>query len=241
MSKLRLDKFLANMGLGTRTQVKKIIQKNKVYVNGTCIKNPEQKIDIENDTVEVDGNKILFVSYEYYMLNKPAGVVSATYDNRDKTVLDLLADCDSPRKKDLFPIGRLDKDTEGLLILSNDGQLAHQLLTPKKHIGKVYYAKIDGVVTKQDVALFAKGLKVDEEFQALPAKLEIIKSDICSEIMLEIFEGKFHQVKRMFEAVNKKVIYLKRVSMGNIVLDEKLQLGQYRKLTDEEIKQIKEI
>ena len=167
------------------------------------------------------------------MLNKPSGVVSATTDSKDKTVLDLI---DNKKRKDLFPVGRLDKDTEGLLLITNDGEMAHRLLSPKKHVDKVYYAKIEGVVTEEDQKAFAEGVSLGSGEKAKPADLEILVSDEISEIRLTIQEGKFHQVKRMFESVNKKVIYLKRLSMGSLILDETLKLGEYRKLTEEEIR-----
>ena len=172
------------------------------------------------------------------MLNKPAGVVSATEDPRDKTVIDLIED---RRRKDLFPAGRLDKDTEGLLLITNDGALAHDLLSPKKHVDKKYYAKIEGTVTEEDVELFEKGVDIGEKRATLPAVLTILSSGEESEITLTIREGKFHQVKRMFEAVGKKVTYLKRLSMGSLVLDEKLLPGEYRKLTEQELTQLKQM
>lgn len=166
------------------------------------------------------------------MLNKPQGVVSATEDNFQKTVLDLLGDS---RRDDLFPVGRLDKDTEGLLLITNDGALAHRLLSPKKHVSKIYFAHIEGKVTEEDVAAFKKGLVIDEEFTALPAHLKILKSDDISEIEVEIFEGKFHQVKRMFQSVGKKVVFLKRLSMGTLILDSTLKPGEFRPLTRAEL------
>ena len=172
------------------------------------------------------------------MLNKPDGYISATFDKRDPIVLDLID------KEDLvfepFPVGRLDKDTEGLLVLTNDGQLAHRVLSPKKHVPKTYYAKIEGIVTEEDIKAFAKGVTLDDGYETMPAELIILKSDEISEIELTIHEGKFHQVKRMFESVDKKVIYLKRLSMGKLKLDENLALGEYRELTDEEVKMIEE-
>jgi 16S rRNA pseudouridine516 synthase len=181
------------------------------------------------------GKKIAYEQFEYYMLNKPAGVVSATIDARDKTVIDLI---EEKNRKDLFPVGRLDKDTEGLLLITNDGELAHQLLSPKKHVDKVYYAKVEGHVTDEDVELFQRGVDIGEKEQTLPAKLVILQSGVISEVHLTIQEGKFHQVKRMFEAVNKKVIYLKRLSMGTLQLDETLLPGEYRRLTEEELQRL---
>ena len=232
--KLRLDKYLADMGIGTRSEVKIAIKRGYIKVNGQVVKAPEVKVD-DHDEVLYHDQKISYVTYEYYMLNKPAGVVSATEDRDCKTVVELI---ESASRKDLFPVGRLDKDTEGLLLITNDGELAHRLLSPKKKVGKVYYAKVEGRVTEEDVVAFKNGLKVDEEFTAMPAELTILKSDEISEIELMIMEGKFHQVKRMFEAVGKKVVYLKRLSMGGLVLDANLAIGAYRPLTEEEIKKL---
>lgn len=232
--KLRLDKYLADMGVGTRSEVKIAIKRGYIKVNGQVVKAPEVKVD-DHDEVLYHDQKISYVTYEYYMLNKPAGVVSATEDRDCKTVVELI---ESASRKDLFPVGRLDKDTEGLLLITNDGELAHRLLSPKKKVGKVYYAKVEGRVTEEDVVAFKNGLKVDEEFTAMPAELTILKSDEISEIELMIMEGKFHQVKRMFEAVGKKVVYLKRLSMGGLVLDADLAIGAYRPLTEEEIKKL---
>lgn len=230
---MRLDKYLADMGVGTRTEVKKMIRQGQIAVNGTVVKLPEMKIDIDNSEVTCKGKPITYETFEYYMLNKPAGVISATTDSKDKTVIDLI---DTKKRKDLFPVGRLDKDTEGLLLITNDGEMAHRLLAPKKHVDKVYYAKIEGVVTEEDREAFAAGVSLGGDEMAKPAELEILVSADISEIRLTIQEGKFHQVKRMFESVDKKVIYLKRLSMGSLVLDESLGLGEYRKLTEEEIK-----
>ena len=234
---IRLDKFLTELSVGTRSEVKGIIKKGRVTVNEEICKAADKKINTVSDTVAVDGKQLQYSKYEYYMLNKPAGVVSATTDERCETVIDLIT---ISNRKDLFPVGRLDKDTEGLLLISNDGMLAHNLLSPKKHVDKVYYAKIKGIVTKQDIEEFEKGLVVDEEFTAMPAKLNIINSAEISEITLTIKEGKFHQVKRMFEAVDKEVIYLKRLSMGSLTLDENLKPGEYRSLTEEEIVALKQ-
>lgn len=232
---IRLDKYLADMGVGTRTEVKKLIRQGKVTVDDVIIKTPEQKIDIISQKVFCNGQGVKYQEYEYYMLNKPAGYVSATTDNHDKTVLDLITD---KKRKDLFPVGRLDKDTEGLLLITNDGELAHRLLAPKKHVDKLYYAKVEGVVTEEDVKAFAEGVSIGEDEMTRPAVLEILQSDEISEIHLTIQEGKFHQVKRMFESVDKKVIYLKRLSMGTLKLDERLKLGEYRPLTEEELEHL---
>lgn len=230
---MRLDKYLAEMGVGTRQEVKKQIRQGKAAVNGTVVKAADTKIDETCDEVTISGRNISYVSYEYYMLNKPAGVVSATEDRRDTTVIDLIKE---KKRKDLFPVGRLDKDTEGLLLITNDGDLA-----PKKHVDKVYYAKVAGIVTEEDVERFAQGIDIgtDEEEMTRPAQLDILKSGEESEIRLTIHEGKFHQVKRMFQAVKKEVTYLKRERMGTLCLDEDLKPGEYRLLTEEEIENVR--
>ena len=230
--KIRLDKYLADMGKGTRSEVKKAIGKGLVRVNNEIVKKPETKLDTDSDNVLFDGVLVGYSQYEYYMLNKPAGVISATEDKREKTVIDLITE---KKRKDLFPVGRLDRDTEGLLLISNDGELAHRLLSPSKHVDKVYYAKIDGKVTIEDVEAFQQGVDIGEEKLTRPAKLRILKSGTQSEIELTICEGKFHQVKRMFQAVGKEVVYLKRLQMGTLILDESLKPGEYRELTEQEI------
>lgn len=233
---VRLDKYLADLGVGTRSEVKGYIRKGRVLVDGEVIKEPEYKVESSVSEVLFDNRKLNYESYVYYMLNKPAGVVSATVDNVSTTVVELIKDAPN---KELFPVGRLDKDTEGLLIITNDGDLAHKLLSPKKHVAKVYFAKIKGRVTDTDVRIFEEGIKLEEDFTTLPAKLTILESADISKIEVTIFEGKFHQVKRMFEAVDKEVIYLKRLSMGSLRLDEALSPGEYRRLTDEELKKLK--
>ena len=236
---MRLDKYLAQMGAGTRSEVKKQIRKGCITVNDEVVRSADHKVNEKEDRVCCNGQPVSYISMEYYMLHKPAGVVSATEDKREQTVLELITD---KRRKDLFPAGRLDKDTEGLLLITNDGQLAHELLSPKKHVDKVYYAKILGRVTEEDVALFADGVNIgsDERNEwTLPAELEILKSGEESEVRLTIREGKFHQIKRMFQAVGKEVTYLKRESMGTLSLDETLKPGEYRPLTEEEIKGLK--
>jgi 16S rRNA pseudouridine516 synthase len=233
--KLRLDKYLADMGAGTRSEVKKAIAKGQVSIGGLVVKRPETKIDIEQDEVEYQGRSVSYVEYEYYMLNKPAGVVSATEDKKEQTVVDLI---ESRLRKDLFPVGRLDKDTEGLLLITNDGKMAHRLLSPKKHVDKVYYARIKGNVSQADVQAFSDGLDIGEKQRTLPAKLAVLKADEISEIEVTIHEGKFHQVKRMFEAVEKEVLYLKRIRMGSLELDDTLLPGTYRKLTEKEISEL---
>ena len=234
---IRLDRFLAEMKQGTRSQVKEMIRKGRVLVDGTVCRESDRKIFPDETRVTLDGQPVGWADTEYYMLNKPSGVVSATEDKNDSTVLDLI---DEKQRKDLFPVGRLDKDTEGLLLITNDGELAHQLLSPKKHVDKVYFARIDGKVTEEDVRRFAEGLEIGEEKPTLPAHLEILKSEEISEIRLTIREGKFHQVKRMFHAVGKEVIYLKRLQMGSLVLDPRLALGEYRELTGQELEALRD-
>ena len=229
---MRLDKLLTELGTGSRSEVKKYIRSGLVTVNGEVVKKPEQRVDEKNDTVCFRGNPLTYTEYEYYLFHKPAGCVTATEDNLHRTVMDYLTDT---ARHDLFPVGRLDIDTEGLLLITNDGALAHDLLSPAKHVSKVYYAKIDGRVTEEDVNLFEKGVDIGEEKLTKPAKLTILKSKPISEIELTITEGKFHQVKRMFEAVGKRVTYLKRISMGPLVLSDDLKAGECRKLTIEEI------
>lgn len=235
---LRLDKYLADMNIGTRSEIKTWIRKGRVVVGNAPCKRPEEKVDIHDDEITFDGQRIIYEEYIYIMLNKPAGVVSATSDKRDKTVIDIIA---SVKRKDLFPVGRLDKDTEGFLILTNDGNLAHKLLSPKKEVDKVYFAKINGRVNADDVAAFLSGISIGEDKPCLPAKLDILVSDVVSEINLTICEGKYHQVKRMFEAVGKEVIYLKRTSMGGLPLDPLLKPGDFRRLTIDEVKYLKNI
>lgn len=230
---LRLDKFLADVGIGTRTQVKQMIRKGQIQVNGTVIKKPEYKIDTQKDQVTASGEELSYQKYRYLMLHKPAGCVCATEDRKEKTVLSLVPE---EYRKDLFPVGRLDKDTEGLLLLTNDGDLAHRLLAPKKHVDKTYYAKIEGQVTEQDVEAFREGIDIGDDKLTMPAVLEILHSSDISEIQVTIQEGRFHQIKRMFEAVGKKVLYLKRLTMGPLHLDPLLGPGEIRPLTEEEVK-----
>ncbi len=231
--RIRLDKYLADMGCGTRSQVKREIAGGSVMVNGAPARRPEDKIDTEKDSVVFRGSPLGYTEYEYFMLNKPAGVVSATEDRTERTVLDLI---DARQRKDLFPVGRLDKDTEGLLLVTNDGGMAHRLLSPKKHVDKVYYAKVAGRITEEHVRLFAEGVDIGDEKPTLPAELTVLSSGEISEIELVIREGRFHQVKRMFQAAGGEVIYLKRLRMGSLVLDRELQPGEYRKLTEEEVR-----
>ena len=235
---IRLDKYLADMGVGTRSEVKQMIRKGRVCVEGLPAKKPEMKIDERSDRVSVDGSDLSYVTYEYYMLNKPAGVVSATEDRLHTTVVDLI---DAKKRKDLFPVGRLDIDTEGLLLITNDGALSHRLLSPKKHVDKTYVANVRGTVTEDTVRRFREGLDIGTPECAewtKPGRLEIITSGEVSEIRLTIQEGKYHHVKRMFLAVGMEVLHLKRESMGTLRLDETLKPGEYRALTKEELEKL---
>lgn len=236
---MRLDKLLANMGYGSRKEVRQLLKKGAVRVNTHTVKDAALKIDPKMDVVTILGEKVVYKEYIYLMMNKPQGVLSATEDVRDRTVIDLLDE--EFRHFEPFPVGRLDKDTEGFLLLTNDGKLAHNLLSPKKGVPKTYFAHIEGVVTDEDTKRFSEGVILDDGYETKPGRLVILKSAPVSEIELTITEGKFHQVKRMFEAVGKKVIYLKRLSMGPLSLDEGLRLGAYRELTEEEIALLTEL
>ncbi|WNN75289.1 pseudouridine synthase [Lysinibacillus capsici] len=230
---MRLDKLLANMGYGSRKEVKQLLKQKAVTVDGDYVKDAALHVDPEKQIISVFGERVVYTEFVYFIMNKPPGVISATEDLRDETVIDLLEPLHQHFQP--FPVGRLDKGTEGLLLLTNDGQLAHNLLSPKKHVPKVYYAQIEGVVTEEDAEKFANGVELDDGYVTKPGKLVILKSAQQSEIELTIQEGKFHQVKRMFEAVGKRVTYLKRISMGSLKLDENLALGEYRELTAEEL------
>lgn len=234
----RIDKVLVNLGYGSRKDIKKICKDGLVKVDGKIIKDSSVHIDPENSEIFVGNELVNYREFVYIMMNKPQGVISATEDTRDQTVVNLLDEEYLPFE--VFPVGRLDKDTEGLLLLTNDGKLAHNLLSPKKQVPKTYYAKVAGKVTEEDIESFKEGVFIEKDYRTLPAELKILKSEEISEIELTIYEGKFHQVKRMFEAVDKKVIYLKRLSMGVLKLDHTLNLGEYRELTEEELKQIQE-
>lgn len=273
---MRLDKMLGNLGYGTRSGIKLLVKQGAVVVNGQRAKDPGMQIDPRSDVVAIDGETVRYRDTVYVMLHKPAGVVSATEDNRDRTVLDLIEDDDvtvlSP-----FPVGRLDKDTEGLLLLTNDGKLSHELLSPRKHVPKTYRALVaGGVVGEEDAAAFERGVTLDDGYVTMPAQLRVLaaaghpaealgggdastteepnraelreaagiaRQALATDytesplnwIELTIHEGKFHQVKRMFESVGKKVLYLRRVSMGPLALDPALAPGQWRELTEEEV------
>ena len=236
----RLDKVLANLGCGTRKEVKEFCKKGKVLVNGELVKDSSSKIDPEKDIIEFDGETLNYRKFIYILMNKPEGVVSATFDNYDETVIDIL----DPEYQvfDPFPVGRLDKDTVGLLLITNDGELNHKLISPKNHVDKVYFAQIDKKVNEDDIAEFEKGIILDDGYQCMPAKLEILQAtEDGSDVKVTIQEGKFHQVKRMFEAVDKTVVYLRRISFGPLQIDEDLDEGCYRELTEEEVNILKSI
>lgn len=235
MKSIRLDKFLADSQLGTRSEVKQLLKKGLVSVNGEIVKKPEFRIDPASDRVCFDGKEISSQQEVYYMLNKPAGVVSATRDNHERTVLDLLPQKD--RRPDLFPVGRLDKDTTGLLLITNDGALSHRLLSPRRHVDKTYFVRVNGRITEETVEAFQRGLDIGDEKITLPAELKPLGDD---QALVTIREGRFHQIKRMFHAAGCEVIALKRLTMGSLVLDESLPEGSFRKLTEEELSHLRQ-
>ena len=232
---MRIDKCLADCGLGTRSEVKSLLKSKKITVNGKVVTNGKVQVNPETDEILFDGEKIQYEEFVYIMMNKPKGVVSATEDNLHKTVIDLI----DPLyfKKGVFPVGRLDIDTHGLLLLTNDGKLAHALLSPKRHVDKTYQAQVKGIMTQEDVETFAKGIPL-KDFTCQPAKLEILSVDSDkeeSQIRVTIAEGKFHQIKRMVAYCGKEVMDLQRLTMGTLVLDENLERGEWRRLTKEEL------
>lgn len=231
---MRLDKFLCEMNIGTRSQVKTYIKQGLVSVNGVIEKSADRKIDENKDVVSYRGETLCYQQYHYYMLNKPVGVVTATKDNVSKTVMDLLP---PELRKNLFPVGRLDKDTEGLLLLTDDGELAHRLLAPTKHVDKTYLVGLREMLPESAQKALETGVDIGEDKPTRPAKVEIL-NDL--EILLTIHEGKFHQVKRMLKAVDNEVLSLKRVSFGPLQLDAKLLPGCYRELTDGEVTNLHE-
>lgn len=233
---IRVDKYLTDCGIGTRSEVKKLIQKGLIGVNGVIIKDPGTKIDAEKDTVTKNNEPVVYEHFRYFMLNKPMGCVSATKDNLSDTVLDILK---NENIKGLFPVGRLDKDTEGLLLITNDGMLAHNLLSPRKHVEKLYYVEADKELSRENILKMEEGVDIGDEKLTLPSKIEFLgESDNKYCYNLSIKEGRFHQVKRMFEAFGSNVVYLKRLNMGSLILDEALLPGEYRKLSAEEIKDL---
>ena len=235
---VRIDKYLADCSIGTRSEVKKYIKAKQITVNGEVVAKPEQKIDENADVICFKGQPITYEKYVYYLLHKPAGCVTAKQDNVHKTVMEYFPD--EIRAKDIAPVGRLDLDTEGLLLFTNDGPLTHHLLSPTHHIPKTYYAVLDKEVPESAVELFQNGVDIGDDKPTLPAELVILpifvneaREKVYS-AELTVHEGRFHQVKRMFEAIGCTVTYLKRLSMGSLTLGN-LEKGEYRKLTEEEI------
>ena len=234
---MRLDKFLADVGLGSRKEVKQLIKKGQISVNQKIEKSDKKQIDPEKDQVDYQGEILHYQEFYYYLLHKPAGVVSATEDKHDQTVMDIFSPSDY--RSDLFPVGRLDKNTEGLLLITNDGKLAHDLLSPKKHVEKEYFAEVQGVMTAEDQQRFVDGFLLDGE-RTLPAELLIDEvTENKSKVRIILHEGKFHQVKRMVKACGKEVTYLKRIRMGKLLLTKELVKGAYRSLTEDELKGLK--
>ena len=229
----RLDKLLASTGRWSRKEVKELVRQGRVTARGQSVLKPEEKFEL-NDEIRVDGQPVCCRKFTYLMMNKPGGLLSATEDKRQRTVLDLLPE--QYQRQGLFPVGRLDKDTEGLLLLTNDGELAHRLLAPKSHVDKVYLARVDGHVDEEDVQAFRQGLTLDDGLECMPAGLESLGDG--SSCLVTLREGKFHQVKRMLAHRGKPVEYLKRLSMGSIRLDETLAEGQWRELTEEEVRRL---
>ena len=232
---IRLDKYLADSGLGTRSDVRSLVRSGSVLVNGTIEKDAGRRIDENADEVICNGKSLTFAEFEYYMLNKPAGIITASRDKKEKTVVDLIK---SKKRRDLSPVGRLDRDTEGLLLITNDGKLAHELLTPGKHVDKVYVAHISGELPEDAAAQFKTGIDIGDEKPTKPAELRVLNTD-SGIVEVVLTEGRYHEIKRMFEALGCHVEYLKRISMGSLVLDETLGLGEYRELTEEELKGLK--
>lgn len=233
---MRLDKLLCDMNKGTRSRIKKDIKAGLVTVNGVKVTKPEFAVNEKTDQVCYQGQLCVYEKYVYYMLNKPSGVVSATEDRRERTVIDLLS---SEGRDDLFPVGRLDKDTEGLLIITNDGELAHTLLSPKNHVEKEYECHLAHALTAQQTEELEQGIDIGEKNLTKPAKVQILSGNNGGQmISLTITEGKFHQVKRMLKAVNNEVLYLKRIRMGNLMLDNRLDKGAYRRLEEREVEEL---
>lgn len=233
---IRLDKYLADLGIESRSGVKTLVRKGRVQLNGAVLTRPETKVDTVSDRICLDGKLLTYHDYEYFMLNKPAGVVSASRDPHSPTVLDLIGE---KTRKDLFPVGRLDKDTVGLLLITNDGALAHSLLSPGRHVEKVYRALLDGAADSEDQEAFREGLDIGDDMPTRPAVLEIPDGSRPEEVLVRIREGRYHQIKRMFAARGKQVLRLKRLSMGSLVLDGSLGEGESRRLTVEEIENLK--
>lgn len=238
---MRVDKLLAHSGFGTRKEVKELIKSGVVEINGQVVKKPKEKADPDVDDVKVGVQSVDYQEYVYFMLNKPQDVISATEDSYHHTVIDLLEPADMIMEP--FPVGRLDIDTEGLLLLTNDGALGHRLTSPNRKVPKVYQAEVDGVMTEEDIQAFQEGVILDDGYECLPGQLEILDSDAdegWSVVQITIHEGKYHQVKRMVAACGKEVVFLKRLAMGPLQLDNDLLPGEYRPLTEEEIENLKE-
>ena len=239
MALQRLDKIIASTGRWSRREVKNLVRQGRVLVDGVPARSAEDKADPETAEIVVNGERLTYQRYTWIMLNKPAGYLSATEDGRGKTVLDLLAQ--ELRRQGLFPVGRLDKDTEGLLLLTNEGGLAHDLLSPRHHVDKVYYARVAGHLTEEDCQAFAAGMTLDDGLVCQSAVLEILSAGEESEAHVTLREGKFHQVKRMLAYRGKPVLYLERVKMGNLTLDPDLPRGEYRFLTAEEVENLRSL
>ena len=232
---MRLDKYLVACAVGSRTEVKNFLKTGRVTVNGKKAKSAKLQINEDTDEICFDGEKLDYEEFVYYMMNKPQGVISATEDTKHKTVLDLLDDY--ARAKEVFPVGRLDIDTHGLLLLTNDGKLAHALLSPKRHVDKTYLAQVNGIMTDEDIETFSKGIPL-KDFTCQPAKLELVSIDTEKDqslVRVTIAEGKFHQVKRMVAYCGKEVVDLQRLTMGTLTLDEDLKRGEWRRLSKEEL------
>lgn len=237
MEKQRLDKIIASTGRWSRREVKNLVRQGRVLVDGVPARSAEEKTNPETAEIVVNGEVLTYRRYTWVMLNKPAGYLSATEDGHGPTVLDLLPP--ELKKQNLFPVGRLDKDTEGLLLLTNEGGLAHELLSPKHHVDKVYYTRVAGRLTEEDCRAFEAGLLLDDGLQCMPAGLKILSAGEESEAHVTLREGKFHQVKRMLAYLGKPVLYLERISMGNMTLDPELSRGKYRFLTPEEVENLR--
>ena len=236
--KMRLDKLLCDCGAGTRSEVKTYIKKKRVTVNGEPSRDPGMKVDPSEDVVKLDGREVSYERFRYFMLNKPAGCVSATRDGLSSTVIDLL---EGEIIKGLFPVGRLDKDTEGFLLITNDGQLGHNLLSPKKHVDKTYIAVVDKALSDSEMDEFAGGIDIGDEEPTMPAAISFFGETGDGQSVFEVIlhEGRYHQVKRMFEHFGSHVTYLKRTAMGGVELDENLEPGEYRRLTEAELEELK--
>ncbi|CAB3393877.1 pseudouridine synthase [Kyrpidia spormannii] len=238
MAKQRLDRILAEMGVGSRRDIKKMARSGLIEVDGRVVRDPSLHIDPGEQVLCVAGQPVHYQRLHYWMMNKPPGVVSAVIDPRHRTVIDLLDESD--RTPHLFPAGRLDIDTEGFVLITDDGQLAHAILSPKRHVSKTYRATVQGRISDADIAAFAQGLILRDGYRALPAHLQILNAGERSEVEIVLREGKFHQIKRMFAALGKPVLYLKRVAIGGVQLDPSLPPGGYRALADDEIARLRE-